>query len=1194
MSDFRKLRLTEGGRQLLALAHQGVQLQLLNIVVGNGEWATENQEGDPPADLVNQKRAVSITSIQQSGEVALVRGMLTNSGLTQGFSITEIGVTALHPDDGEILYMADYCELAKSSYIPDNSGAPVEIPLALNVLVSSSQQVTLTIEDRFFSATKQDISDHNADRNAHDPLVERLHVSTPSITAPAAGATNVIGMPTLQSSPFETHFSGVVHAQSQWQVDRATGDFSAPLHDSGATASALTSYTLPGGLLAVSTAYKARVRHKCAPDGLWSPWSAAVLFTTRAVFTYVAAPTNSSPSDGATNIGETPTLQASAFAVVGGSDTHMESEFRILRAGVVVHTSTGLGAVTSYSVPAGVLTVGTAHTWQCRYHGTSLGWSDWSTPTAFETMSAFIVGDDAVLFDEAAEDWPFSADISFSSGIESTADGAEAFSAGEDQGGAEADWARASIQGKVRAPEALGVGAGSTVTTLQLTSAKSGLLSDGDAILVNNGSGGAALTRVVCGTVSVSGSGPYTYTCSNLSPALTAVPDKVVLPVDLYVGYNNGSRQVRPDSKMPLAAATCLLEDVRGGITQLVMDTTTSGHFNAAASARVIAGCRVLVEGGTALGIRALSGDGTSAGSVQFGSALATGTYTVTGIYGLRVVSGLGLTLSSAAGAKNQAVGNISTTSASGTTDGAVARAFDARAATDNANLSNITSDSPYWYLYRELASAWIQVQLTEARVVRAFSIHSQQGYTEAYPKYAAPRNFTLQASNNGTDWTDLHSVTDAAFDRTTKNLTYAFTNATAYSYYRLYLTESWMNISGHRHYMVAELALWEEDPAGYATKLNLSAAGAVFSNNMTGVSNSEAWHDGVTSKTAALSTSAAAPSAAVRELKIDWGAGASRRIVRAKLYGPSDQNIWKGGDGSGYLAFQGSTDGSTWVTLATSSWGTSAAAAVLDFGYVGADNTAYRYHRFAMYCSDASSWQVATVELWEALVSPVSQYYTAVTDAAALGMAHVTDINSAAVMQTVGGTNDHAWYSISLDGGATYRVWTGSAWRDIASSLASVHGGADGTWHYRSNADVWTAAYASNAAAAISQAVAAGSNNQMTASVMAGIADADWPSVASVSEINLAVTLYTSSAANIPKVAAVEFNCDYAAGARGEFVPAPVASGSWTDDAGTTVLTQVSAEIEIQARRVAMGVDGLPSGAKFEDGQINLWKQGA
>ncbi len=123
--------------------------------------------------------------------------------------------------------------------------------------------------------------------------VTSQYVVTPTLSAPAAGATAVSQTPTLTSSAFSSYPTGDVHLSSRWQLSKAS-DFSSIAHDSGALTTKLTSYSLAdaGVVLDPKTVYYARVRHagKSYGDSSWSP---VVSFTTTDMVagTYTNLPT---------------------------------------------------------------------------------------------------------------------------------------------------------------------------------------------------------------------------------------------------------------------------------------------------------------------------------------------------------------------------------------------------------------------------------------------------------------------------------------------------------------------------------------------------------------------------------------------------------------------------------------------------------------------------------------------------------------------------------------------------------------------------------------------------------------------------------------------------------------------------------------------------------------------------------------
>ena len=114
------------------------------------------------------------------------------------------------------------------------------------------------------------------------------------------------------------------------------------------------------------------------------------VFTVTVQAAGVATPTNTSPADGATDILETPTLQSSTFAAYGPlTDTHLESRWTVYQGGTQVHSSGWrMDALTSYTVPAGVLAMDTAYTWTVEHRGTTLGDSPASGATGFSTASS--------------------------------------------------------------------------------------------------------------------------------------------------------------------------------------------------------------------------------------------------------------------------------------------------------------------------------------------------------------------------------------------------------------------------------------------------------------------------------------------------------------------------------------------------------------------------------------------------------------------------------------------------------------------------------------------------------------------------------------------------------------------------------------------------------------------------------------
>ena len=112
-------------------------------------------------------------------------------------------------------------------------------------------------------------------------------INAPTVIMPTSGQTEISEQPTLQSSAFATTGGADTHASSQWQIRTVAGTWETPLHDSGATTTNKTSYTIPSGVLfAGQSQYVMRVRHTGTIMGA-SAWSSDISFTTKQKFAQI-------------------------------------------------------------------------------------------------------------------------------------------------------------------------------------------------------------------------------------------------------------------------------------------------------------------------------------------------------------------------------------------------------------------------------------------------------------------------------------------------------------------------------------------------------------------------------------------------------------------------------------------------------------------------------------------------------------------------------------------------------------------------------------------------------------------------------------------------------------------------------------------------------------------------------------------
>ena len=208
-------------------------------------------------------------------------------------------------------------------------------------------------------------------------------VTTPTITAPTEGATDYSSAFTSSAYAVDDSFQGT-HDYSHWQISY-TSNFASIEFES--TSGNLTSWTQALGV-ASQLAY-VRVRH--GSDSHLSGWSVAVSFTSPNI--YIQTPTNTAPTNTATDIGETPTLTADTFTCVNGSDTHASSSWQVATdsgfASVIYESLADAGNLESIDVSAAELSVSTTYYWRVKYTGTTYGDSSYSTAFSFTTKSTF-------------------------------------------------------------------------------------------------------------------------------------------------------------------------------------------------------------------------------------------------------------------------------------------------------------------------------------------------------------------------------------------------------------------------------------------------------------------------------------------------------------------------------------------------------------------------------------------------------------------------------------------------------------------------------------------------------------------------------------------------------------------------------------------------------------------------------------
>ncbi len=226
----------------------------------------------------------------------------------------------------------------------------------------------------------------------------------------------------------------------------------------------------------------------------------------------------------------------------------------------------------------------------------------------------------------------------------------------------------------------------------------------------------------------------------------------------------------------PFDLTSAVFLDEKGSITTFTVDTANaSGHFNAAKPARVVAGCRIVING-TSYPITSISGDGTAADSVVFAGTLAAGAHTLEAIHGLEADAS-GLRLSAACSSVDACSGG--TASASEYVAGyGPEKAFD-NVVSGGAAAGWLASSTPS-------ANGRVGYQHVAPVCACAYAI---QGFSDILGRN--PTAWTFEGSNDGSAWDVLDTRSGVTWSALSEKKTFSVAQdkRAAYARHRLNIT---------------------------------------------------------------------------------------------------------------------------------------------------------------------------------------------------------------------------------------------------------------------------------------------------------------------------------------------------------------------------------------------------------------------
>lgn len=150
---FKSAQLTAKGIALIAKAQAGTcTIKLTRAVSGNGTYSDGESLINRTA-LKSQKQTFPLTTVKvQNATNVYVKFIMTNKqdsgNLTSGYYVTEVGLYANDPDEGEILYAIAIGVTNQWDYMPAyNDLMPSTITVDFLTEVSNAENVTIEAPD---------------------------------------------------------------------------------------------------------------------------------------------------------------------------------------------------------------------------------------------------------------------------------------------------------------------------------------------------------------------------------------------------------------------------------------------------------------------------------------------------------------------------------------------------------------------------------------------------------------------------------------------------------------------------------------------------------------------------------------------------------------------------------------------------------------------------------------------------------------------------------------------------------------------------------------------------------------------------------------------------------------------------------------------------------------------------------------
>jgi hypothetical protein len=158
LADFGRFVFTDKGKLLCAKTQIEVPLHFTRAACGDG-FLPDGEELKSLNGLINERLPLAIDSMTVQGDgTAIIRTVLTNRDIVHGFFVREIGLFALDPDEGEILYAVANAGEYADYLAPKEVATVLEEVIDLITVIDDAEHVTVTLAESAVYVTKQEYS----------------------------------------------------------------------------------------------------------------------------------------------------------------------------------------------------------------------------------------------------------------------------------------------------------------------------------------------------------------------------------------------------------------------------------------------------------------------------------------------------------------------------------------------------------------------------------------------------------------------------------------------------------------------------------------------------------------------------------------------------------------------------------------------------------------------------------------------------------------------------------------------------------------------------------------------------------------------------------------------------------------------------------------------------------------------------